>query len=165
MALAIIGLAFYLRLIGLDRGIWLDEYLAIDYSARAGLLGTAKATMSNNQLPAFYIMLKVWSLIGGSEPFLRFFPVVCNVATVAVLIAWLKRYSFTAALMAGFLFFFIHLPILIFVQGQNIEGITQFFILSLSLGIIDGYVFWKTKGVLAPIVAHSSLNFLSLLIG
>jgi len=68
-------------------------------------------------------------------------------------------------IMAGLLFFLIHLPILIFLQNQNTIGIVQFFVLSVSLGIIDGYVFWKTKGILAPIVAHSTLNFLSLLIG
>ena len=68
-------------------------------------------------------------------------------------------------IIAGLLFFFIHFPILIFVQNQDIEGIMQFFILSLSLGMIDGYIFWKTKGILAPIVAHSSLNFFSLLVG
>ena len=68
-------------------------------------------------------------------------------------------------IIAGLLFFFIHFPILIFVQEQGRRGIMQFFILSLSLGIIDGYIFWKTKGILAPIAAHASLNFLSLLIG
>lgn len=65
----------------------------------------------------------------------------------------------------GLLFFIIHLPILIFVQEQNLMGIVQFFVLSVSLGIIDGFIFWKTKGIFAPIIAHSSLNFLSLLIG
>lgn len=68
-------------------------------------------------------------------------------------------------ILAGFLFFIIHLPILIFDQGVNASGIVEFFVLSLSLGIIDGYVFWKTKGILAPIIAHSSLNFFSLIIG
>ena len=68
-------------------------------------------------------------------------------------------------IIAGFLFFLIHLPILIFVQMQDFGGIMQFFVLSLSLGVIDGYFFWKTKGILAPIVAHASLNFFSLLIG
>ena len=68
-------------------------------------------------------------------------------------------------ILTGLLFFLIHLPILVFVQNQNFLGIVQFFILSVSLGIIDGMIFWKTKGILAPIIAHSSLNFFSLLIG
>jgi len=68
-------------------------------------------------------------------------------------------------IITGLLFFLIHFPILIFVQHQNMMGIMQFFVLSVSLGVIDGYIFWKTKGILAPIATHSSLNFFSLLIG
>ena len=68
-------------------------------------------------------------------------------------------------IIAGLLFFLIHFPILIFDQGQNIRGVVEYFVLSLSLGLLDGYAFWKTKGILAPIVAHSSLNFFSLVIG
>jgi len=41
----------------------------------------------------------------------------------------------------------------------------EFLIISGSLGLIDGYVFWKTKGILATIAAQASLNFFSLLIG
>ncbi len=69
-----------------------------------------------------------------------------------------------SSVIVGFLFFIIHLPILIFIQGFGLAGIAEFLVLSVSLGTLDGYVFWKTKGVLAPIVAHSSLNFFSLLV-
>jgi membrane protease YdiL (CAAX protease family) len=70
-----------------------------------------------------------------------------------------------ANIIAGLLFFFIHFPILVFDQNQSLRGIIEYFILSLSLGLFDGYAFWRTKGILAPIVAHSSLNFFSLLVG
>jgi len=70
-----------------------------------------------------------------------------------------------ANIIAGFLFFLIHLPILLFAQGQNLRGIMEFIVIFGSLGLIDGYVFWRTKGILAPIVAHASLNFFSLIVG
>jgi len=70
-----------------------------------------------------------------------------------------------ANVIAGGLFLIIHIPILIFDQGQGLTGVLEFFVLAGSLSLIDGFVFWWSKGILAPISAHISLNFLSLLIG
>ena len=68
VASAIIGLAFYIRLIGLDRGIWLDEYWALHHIFNGGMLRTLQVVLSDNQLPAFYILLKIWSQLGNNEP-------------------------------------------------------------------------------------------------
>ncbi|PIS08784.1 hypothetical protein COT75_04860 [Candidatus Beckwithbacteria bacterium CG10_big_fil_rev_8_21_14_0_10_34_10] len=68
-------------------------------------------------------------------------------------------------IIVGILFFVIHLPILIFDQSQTFLGLGKHLSLAIGLGLIDGYVFWKTKGIIAPIVAHASLNIFSLLIG
>ncbi|HUV46727.1 MAG TPA: CPBP family intramembrane glutamic endopeptidase [Candidatus Bathyarchaeia archaeon] len=70
-----------------------------------------------------------------------------------------------ANIMAGLIFFLIHLPILLLDYQLGLRGIGEYFILSLGLGIIDGYVFWKTKGVLAPIASHFFLNYLNLFLG
>ena len=70
-----------------------------------------------------------------------------------------------ANIMAGLIFFLIHLPILLLDYQLGVRGIGEYFILSLGLGIIDGYVFWKTKGVLAPIASHFFLNYLNLFLG
>jgi len=70
-----------------------------------------------------------------------------------------------ANIIAGSLFFMIHLPILVFRQGENLAGLMENFVLFGSLALIDGYIFWRTKGILAPISAHFFLNFFSLLIG
>lgn len=71
----------------------------------------------------------------------------------------------SANIFAGLLFFLIHLPILIFDQGLAARGLVEYFVLFGSLSLLDGYVFWWTKGIVAPISAHFFLNFFSLLVG
>jgi len=70
-----------------------------------------------------------------------------------------------ANIISALLFLIIHLPILVFTYGRGVSGILQFFLISGSLGLLDGYVFWRTKGVLAPITSHFLLNFFSVLVG
>jgi uncharacterized membrane protein len=100
----ILGLALTIRLIGLDQGIWLDEYESLRMISKGGLFQTLRALRFDNQTPLYYILLKLWSQIGSSEEFLRLLSVFLGVATVCVVIMLMRRYSHVSTILAGVYF-------------------------------------------------------------
>ncbi len=90
--------AFAFRLMGLRKGIWLDE------SVTRGILFSSDFLQSlkfHDHPPLYYLLLKPWSLINNSDIFLRFFSVFCGMGTVIALMVWIKQYSRPASLLAG----------------------------------------------------------------
>lgn len=51
--------------------------------------------------PLHYVLLYYWSKISNSEESLRLFSVLFGVGTIAVVMSWLKQYSFLASILAG----------------------------------------------------------------
>lgn len=64
-----------------------------------------------------------------------------------------------ANLTAGILFSLIHLPMAIFVLQYDLSSIISYLFLMLVLGVADGYIFLRTKSLVAPTISHALWNF------
>jgi len=93
----LIGVA--LRLIGLDKGIWLDEYYSLKIIFSKDMFATFG--LYDNQPPLYLILLRLWATLGTNEETLRVLSVVLGSGTVIVVMLWLKRYSDLASLVSG----------------------------------------------------------------
>ncbi len=102
--IGILVLAFSIRLIGLDKGIWLDEAFTIRMISKANLLEMVQDLRGDVHPPLYYVLLYFWSKITNSEESLRLFSVLFGVGTVAVVMSWLKQYSCLASILAGIYF-------------------------------------------------------------
>ena len=102
--IGILVLAFSIRLIGLDKGIWLDEAFTIRMISQDNLSSMVEALRKDVHPPLYYVLLYFWSKISNGEEFLRLFSVWLGVGTVAVVMSWLKQYSCLASILAGIYF-------------------------------------------------------------
>ncbi|MDJ0747756.1 MAG: hypothetical protein QNJ32_31095 [Xenococcaceae cyanobacterium MO_167.B27] len=100
----ILVVAFSIRLIGLDKGIWLDEAFTIQMISKANLLKMLQDLRGDVHPPLYYVLLYFWSKITSSEESLRLFSVFFGLGTVAVVMSWLKQYSCLASILAGIYF-------------------------------------------------------------
>ena len=64
LAVLVVLSALALRLIGLSKGIWLDEWLSIRTSGSADLMG---ALRSYDHPPLYFVLLRAWSILGSDE--------------------------------------------------------------------------------------------------
>jgi len=103
--------AFALRLLGLEKGLWLDEYAVQWALSRTGLVRALLYIRAINLLPLYYLLLKLWSGLGAGEAFLRLPSVFLGLATVAVAMRWMRPISRLASALAGLCF--AALPILL----------------------------------------------------
>ncbi len=96
-------LALVLRLFGLNKGLWLDEYQAVyEFAGNSGLRHTVQVLRRDIHAPLYFGMLAVWRRVGGDgEPYLRLLTVAISLAWMGVAMAWLKTYGRSAALLAG----------------------------------------------------------------
>ncbi len=99
----ILLLALVLRLCGLNKGFWLDEYQAVyEFAGNSGLRHTAQVLRYDIHPPLYFWLLQLWRRVGGEgEPYLRLLNVAISLAWMGVAIAWLKMYRRSAALLAG----------------------------------------------------------------
>lgn len=93
-------LAAVARLFGLNKGLWLDEYLTIKVITAHNFW---QAVRLDNHPPLFYLFHKIGSLVGMNEVFLRLISVLFGAATVIIMILWLRMYSRFAGILAGIL--------------------------------------------------------------
>ncbi len=101
VTLGILVVALVLRLMGLSKGIWVDEWSSIQVSLSGGLIHTLDTVRDGNHPPLYFVLLNIWSRISTSEPFLRGLSVVLGIATIFVAMAWLNRNSGMAGLLMG----------------------------------------------------------------
>jgi hypothetical protein len=97
IAIVILCGAILIRLIGLDKGMWLEESLSINTVSGDYQLRDLRTP------PLYFVLLWVWARISMNEQFLRLLSVAFGVGTVIVLMLWLKRYSALASLIGGLL--------------------------------------------------------------
>jgi len=95
---AVLLFALALRLLGLSKGIWLDEFSTLDLIASEDLL---RALQAYDHPPLYFVLIKLWSTIHGGEPFVRLLSVLFEVLTVAIIMIWIRRYSLPASLLSG----------------------------------------------------------------
>ena len=91
------GLGLALRLTGLGKSIWLDEYITIKIISGQNLITQLKAL--DIEPPLYFALLKGWSSLGMQSDYLRLLSVVFSVATLAIFMLWLKLYSRLASLL------------------------------------------------------------------
>jgi hypothetical protein len=99
---AILILALSIGLIGLNKGLWNDEYYTVRQISHASLLGMLQELNNDVHPPLYYILLYFWAKINSNECFLRLLSLLLNIGTLGVVISWLKPYSRVASLIAGF---------------------------------------------------------------
>lgn len=98
IVIGILCLGLSIRLMGLNKGIWLDEYASLDVIFQDGFFQTLRTL---NNPPLYFVLLKLWSQISTSGQFLRLLSVVFGIATVLVIMKWIKEYSYLASILAG----------------------------------------------------------------
>lgn len=117
----ILTLALALRLVGLNKGLWIDEYETIyKLAGNHGLRQTTRALRYDIHPPLYFWMLEVWRRVGGdAEWYLRLLTVATSMIWLGLTMAWLKLYHRGGALLAG-----IMLATTPFVMryGQEIRG-------------------------------------------
>jgi len=97
----IVAFALSIRLMGLSKGIWLDEAALLRGILGRSVLGTLRALRGYPQPPLMFVLLNLWSRMGTSEAFLRLPAVIFGVGTVAAVVVWMKSYSRAAGILAG----------------------------------------------------------------
>ena len=98
LIIGIISLGLGLRALGLNKGIWLDEYDSISFISQGNMMRNLRGYDSP---PGYFVFLKLWSFINSSEPFLRAFSVIWGVGTMVVVIKWINGYSSRAGIISG----------------------------------------------------------------
>ena len=83
MALVNLFMALVIRLMGLGKGIWLDEHHSLKFALSQNFL--QKVRLSTHP-PLYYFLLKLWSKASLREEFLRPLSVAFGIGTVAVII-------------------------------------------------------------------------------
>ena len=101
LVLAILLLAITIRLLGLNKGLWLDEYFSLRWLEEGNLWSTTIALRNYNKPPLYFLLLYGWSQIHNSEAFLRLLSVIFDVGTVIIVVKWLKQYSKLSSILAG----------------------------------------------------------------
>lgn len=98
IAIGIVCFGLSLRLIGLDKGMWIDEYSSLRKVSVNNFLYQLR---TDTHPPLYIILLKLWSFISTKEEFLRFFSVLFGIGTLVVVMKWIKQYSLLGSLLAG----------------------------------------------------------------
>ncbi|HJX31074.1 MAG TPA: hypothetical protein VJ624_04385 [Thermodesulfobacteriota bacterium] len=96
--IGVVSLGMGLRALGLNKGIWLDEYSSIGLISHGNVMTNLRGY---DHPPLYFIFLKLWSFINSSEPFLRAFSLIWGVGTIIVVIKWIGGYSPLAGIISG----------------------------------------------------------------
>lgn len=120
----LLAAAITLRLIGLNRDIWLDEYSSIALIKSENFL---TALRSYDHPPFYFLLLKLWNFFGESALYLRSLSFLFSILTIIVVVAWLGSYSRRAALWGAFICA-LHPQFLIY--AQEIRGYSLLILLS-----------------------------------
>jgi hypothetical protein len=97
----IVAFALGIRLVGLSKGVWLDEAAMLRGMLGRNLFETVRSLRGDNHTPLMSVLVNLWSRMGTSEAFLRLPSVIFGVGTVAVVAVWMKSCSRTAGILAG----------------------------------------------------------------
>lgn len=98
LSICIVVAGLGLRLLGLNKGIWLDEYSSLSLIFNDHFLG---ALRQYDHPPLYFVLLKIWSSVSINEKFLRLLSVFFGVSTLAVTMRWLWRYDWLASVLVG----------------------------------------------------------------
>ena len=94
----VFGLGAALRFVGLDKGIWLDEYTSIVLAHNEQFIAGLRL---DDHPPLYYILLRAVLSISDSEPAARLLSIAFGIAMLFTLMVWLRRYSLAAGVVGG----------------------------------------------------------------
>lgn len=94
-------LALGLRLMGLNKGIWLDEFVTLDWVLSEDLTSMFQKIRTDTWPPLYFVLLRSWSYLGQGEVTFRLFSVVFGVGLVVIGMVWMKRYSYLSSILTG----------------------------------------------------------------
>lgn len=100
----IIIFSVIIRLLGLNKGIWGDDYASIYMFYQENIWKTIQELRTDTHPPLYFLLLHFWSKINNSDFFLRLPSIFFSVATVYVTMKWLKSYSKLSSVLAGLFF-------------------------------------------------------------
>ncbi len=83
-----------LRLLGVNRKLWFDEFCSISFAGDSDFWGRA---LRYNQPPLYYGLLKGWSLLGSSDSMLRIFSLLFGLLIIYFVFHWLSSFGLWAA--------------------------------------------------------------------
>jgi len=92
--IAILLVAFALRLYGLERTIWYDEAFSI-FLAERELVEIVRGTAADIQPPLYYVLLHFWLWLGDAPFVARFLSVVFSMPSVALCYTLARRWFST----------------------------------------------------------------------
>lgn len=116
----IVLLGGIIRLIGLKKGIWFDEFSSLRIATNENFLS---GLQGYDHPPLYFIILRYWMRINQGDVFLRLLSVLFGIGTIIVIIKWVKIISSPrASLVAGVLA--ATLPIFV-VYSQEIRHYSQ----------------------------------------
>lgn len=99
---AIVGFGLGFRLLGLEKSIWLDEYITIKIISGQSVITQLKTL--DVEPPLYFWLLKGWSSLGTNSAVLRLLSVLLGTCALVTIMLWMKLYSPMAGLLAGLLF-------------------------------------------------------------
>lgn len=103
--------ALILRLLGLDKGIWLDEYFSFRWNEGDNLGSLIIKLRDYDKPPLYFTLLYLWTRISENEQFCRLLSIVFDVGTIIILMRWIKQYSSLGSILGGL--YFSTLPIIL----------------------------------------------------
>jgi uncharacterized membrane protein len=98
--ICIIVLAIALRLLGINKGIGLDDYASIHMFSQP-MAKTLQELRTDTHPPLYFVLLHFWTQINNSDAWMRLPSVFFSIATIFVVIKWLKSSSYLAALLGA----------------------------------------------------------------
>jgi len=137
--IAILILAAILRLVALDKGISLEESSSIHRAFSSTPLPTLR---EHNHPPLYFLLLKSVGSVSRQDWFLRLPSVAFGLGTVLCLWFWIKRYTFSGAVVACLLIA-THPFIVRHSQQMRSYGLLLF-LTALAFCLADG-LSWKTS--------------------
>lgn len=72
---------------------------------------------------------------------------------LANILDWTKK-VYMAILGSSILFVLIHVPIGLFLYRYGLSNMVSFLVLVMIVSLINNYIFYKTKNIVAPILSH-----------
>jgi hypothetical protein len=96
---AIAGVALWVRVMGLDKGLWLDEYYALAVCCEGSGLSAIGRLLGDPSL--YYPLLRIWRGVSGGEEFSRLLSVLFGTGAVIAVLGGVAQASRGAGVVAA----------------------------------------------------------------
>ncbi|MCL4848915.1 MAG: hypothetical protein KJ066_20375 [Acidobacteria bacterium] len=96
----ILAAAAMLRLLGLEKGYWLDEALTLRVVVPSSLHDALRALATEHSPPSYFLALRAWALASEAEWWLRLFSILPAVTALVLVAVALERVRPTAGRLA-----------------------------------------------------------------